>query len=143
MSALKSWLSILVGIALLCSCKQKEPAPDIQVCAGVFPITLEVAALCSWSNHVEKTRKNLDQWTEFLSAMPERPDPKRPGVILPAKGPAIAMSSEHFEKITALVDKLCYKYKACSFEQEAMLASLKEAAETVKKGTSSYRKERH
>lgn len=121
----KSWLSILAGISLLFSCAGKQVVVDAQLCAGVFPITLEVAALCSWTNHEEKTCKNLDQWTEFLSAMPERPDPRDPTKKLPAKGPAIAMSSEHMEKILALVDALCYKYKACTFEQTQMLEGFK------------------
>lgn len=90
--------------------------PNIQPCAPTGDIA-GVAALCQNTNNDGHRRMNLDQWIDFLYAQPERPDPDHPGKTLPAKGPAIALSSEDWARNETAIAQLCIHGK-CTYEEK-------------------------
>lgn len=113
------WKSLFVA-ALLNSCA--TTIPDITVCAPVEGIA-GVAALCRKTNSDRKWRLSIEEWFDFIYAQDERSDPKNPGKKLPAKGAALAVSSEDYMRNDLAIAQLCVTGK-CSYEQENQLKAV-------------------
>lgn len=119
----KIWKNLFVA-ALLSSCAVK--VPNIRVAAAVEDIP-GIAALQRATNTDEKRRMDIDDWFDFLYAQVERPDRHDPdcsidpnGVNcswLPAKGPALCVSSEDWQKNETAIAQLCVEGK-CSYDQQ-------------------------
>lgn len=127
----KTWKLLFVA-ALLSSCTVK--IPDNEVCSGTEGFA-GVAALCRQTNSEGKRRLNLDQWLDFLYAREERPDPKNPGQKLPAKGPAICISSEDYRKNETAIAQLCVKVN-CNYEIKKQIAEISGRVEALRKEAS-------
>jgi hypothetical protein len=119
------WANFFIAALLLSSCA--TTVPDIRACSGIEGVP-GVSALCRYTNSDKKERLTLDEWLEFLYAQPERPDPKNPGKMLPAKGPAIAVSSDDYRRNDTAMAALCAKGK-CTYEQKKALERM-QALET-------------
>lgn len=50
---------------------------------------------------------NLDEWVAFLEPQLEGKTPE--GVVIPARGAALCMSSEDYQKIKTALEQACYK----------------------------------
>ncbi len=118
MLKLKRLFLISCAAALFHSCA--TTIPSIEACAPTGD-GLEVAALCQDTNDDGHRRMNLNQWFDFIYAQPERPDPDHPGQMLPAKGPAIAVSSEDWAANEAAIAQLCIRGK-CTYAQKRSVA---------------------
>lgn len=132
----KIWKSLFVA-ALLHSCAVK--VPNIRVCAPVEGVP-GVAALCRATNTDQKWRLNIDEWFDFLYAQGERPNPKKPGEKLPAKGPALAVSSEDWQLNETAIGQLCVDGK-CNYDQQQLFNKVTGRIEGLIEDTSPQVKE--
>lgn len=110
----------LLASALLSGCATL--VPNVEPCSPTGDIA-GVAALCQDTNDDAHRRMSLDAWFDFLYAQPERPDPAHPGETLPAKGPAVCLSSDDWRKNETAIAQLCIHGK-CTYEQK--LATVRE-----------------
>lgn len=127
------WLALL-GAALLHSCA--TTIPDLEACAGVSEFA-GVGALCQRTNTDAKRRLTVPEWLEFLYAAPERPDPKNPGKMLPAKGPAVCMPSDDYRRNETAIAQLCAKGQ-CSYEQKKALERMQNFSALVEGASSKH-----
>lgn len=116
------WLLILAvvlfWVAVGCTSVQ---LPAIKACATAGVIT--AGADCAWSDSGETEELNFDLWVDFLEPQPEKPGPN--GTVIPAKGPAICISSEHWTRLKTAVEQLCAKVgAACTKETRAKMEEL-------------------
>jgi hypothetical protein len=120
-----SRLSALLFAAVLSS-SCGTVIPNIE---AVSPIEIKelpnVAASGQWTNTDQQRLLDHDEWFDFLYAQPERPDPKNPGKSLPAKGPAVCVSSEHWAKNETAIAQLCIHGKCTYDQQQAAVRALR------------------
>jgi hypothetical protein len=110
----KKLLLLSFAAALFVSCAVKIPNVKPTVGTLEFP---GVGAIETESNTGKQRRLTVAEWIDFLYAQPERPDPKNPGKMLPAKGPAVCVSSIDYQKNDTALAQLCVKAK-CTYEVE-------------------------
>jgi len=124
------WLALLGAALLLSACS--TTVPDIEACSGVegFP---GVAALCQSSNTDKRRRLTAAQWLDFLYTQAPRPDLKNPGKTLPAKGPAVCVSSDDWRKNETAIAELCAKGH-CTYEQKKALERMQNFVSDAAKG---------
>lgn len=103
--------------------------PNIE---AVSPIqgTDGVAAFGQYTNTDVHRNLTVDEFFDFLYAQPERPDPFHPGQVLPAKGPAVCMSSVDWASNETALAQLCIQGK-CSYEQKKALERMQKFRERV------------
>lgn len=109
--------------------------PNIEAVSPIeIPGLPQVAASGQFTNSDDQRLLNHDAWFDFLYAQPERPDPAHPGQTLPAKGPAVCVSSIDWAKNETAIAQLCIHGK-CSYEQkQAVVRSLMFHNRTLGKG---------
>jgi hypothetical protein len=85
--------------------------------------TITAGADCAWTSTGETEELNFDLFMDFLEPQPEKPGPN--GTIIPAKGPAICISSQDFAKLKTATEQLCAKVgSACTKETKAKMEEL-------------------
>lgn len=113
----KLWL-LFSAAAQLTSCSTL--IPNIEPCSPTGGVA-GVAALCQNTNNDGHRRMDLNHFSDFLFAQPERPDPDHPGQTLPAKGPAVCLSSIHWSENETAIAQLCIRGK-CTYEDQQSVA---------------------
>ena len=103
--------------------------PNLEAVSGVQNVP-GVAALAQRTNTDARRRLTLDEWLDFLYAQPERPDPANHGGVLPAKGPAVCLSSVDWARNETALADLCAR-GSCSYEQVKALERMRTFREEV------------
>lgn len=122
MKTLKSLWLVISAAALCNSCS--TVIPNIEAVSPTGGVA-GVAALGQNTNNDGHRRLSLDEWFDFLYAQPERPDPKHPGGKLPAKGPAVCVSSPDWGRNETAIAQLCIHGKCTYEEQQAVARELR------------------
>lgn len=106
------WL-ILFSTLVLCSCNTVE-VPDVEWCSSIG----RFGAICQNSISDNRRRLTVDQWLDFLEALPD--DPSTP--INEEKGPALCATTNDFRRVKVALEQLCEKAGwQCTLEQKKAL----------------------
>ncbi len=84
----------------------------------------------------DKTKMlNFSETLDFLEPKPERPNPKNPKEIMPAKGPAVCQSLDDETREMIAVEQLCRKLKdQCTTEIKMIIEKKAETISKLNKG---------
>lgn len=95
--------------------------PNIKLCSTAA--LMSAGADCSETLTDTTSELTLDQWLEFLEPQLEKIDVN--GVVTPARGSAMCMSSDDFSKLKTAMEQLCRKVgSACSPEQKKTISDV-------------------
>lgn len=92
--------------------------PNVRACAVAG--TLSSGMDCAYTLTDKTEELTFEQALDFLEAQPERPDPERPGEMLPARGGAICMSADDWNRMKTELEKACKKLKCKREDVEAI-----------------------
>lgn len=109
-------------LALFSACKT-IPIKDTTECvvAGI----LMAGADCATTNSSQTSEMDFEQFVEFLEPQPERPDPARPGKMLPERAGAVCRSDDDFTaQKTALESACALLRKRCTPEMKTAIGGM-------------------
>jgi tetrahydromethanopterin S-methyltransferase subunit G len=118
---------LLLLVSLFSGCLVHVTVKNTKACAvaGV----MAAGADCAYTLTDKTESMTLDELIDFLEPQPERPDPKNPGKMLPARGPAIIQSSDDWNHMKTALEQACAALEdRCSYETQQMI---KEAGRRV------------
>jgi hypothetical protein len=79
--------------------------PNLKVCSVAG--TMSAGSICADTLRPNTYDMTLEETIEFLEAQPERPDPTNPNNKLPARGAAIFMSADDWNRMKTALDEAC------------------------------------
>ena len=114
------WLALFAVGLLVSACSTVIPAIEAVSPVSGYP---GVAALGQNTNDDGHRRLTTAEWVDFLYARGEIPNPKDPTKKLPAKGPAVCVSSDDWRKNETAIAQFCENGK-CTYEQKKALVRM-------------------
>lgn len=80
----------------------------------------------------ETSSMNLDEWVAFLEPQPEHPDHKDATKVIPARGAAICMADEDWNKMKTALEQACKKLgRWCSYEAQSTISGVENRVEAL------------
>lgn len=111
---------LFLGLFVLATLNGCVTIPNTTACtvAGV----LAAGSICSETQTNVTYDMTLDETIDFLEPQLERPDPKNPGKILPARAGAVCQSASDWNKNKTALEVACRELgKRCSYEMKAAI----------------------
>ncbi len=127
------WLAIAVltiAFVLLSTAGCSTQIPNTRVCgvAGIF----QAGAECVWTLSDDKESLDAEAFVDFLEPQGPRPDPKNPGLTLPARGAALCTSEEDYTKTKTVLEQLCERAGArCTREMRHQMEQVSRRVESL------------
>lgn len=136
----KSFLSLVVLI-FLSSCQHtKVKVPNTEFCAVAGVIS--AGADCGQTLSPATREMTLDEFIDFLEPQPERPNPDRPGEMLPEKGAAICQSAKDYNRNQTALEIACVKLgNNCDAEMQSTISTVKRNYRNLQKKVMTKRTE--
>lgn len=94
-------------VALLLSGCAAITVPNTRFCSVAG--TISAGADCAYTLTDRTEEMDLEEFIDFLEPQLERPDPKKPGAILPERGGAICRSSQDEAALMIALEQACRK----------------------------------
>lgn len=128
-----------LGLVLLASSCGTLTIQDERACAAAGKVL--GGANCTHTLSDEMEKLTFAEFLEFLQASPEHPDPKDPTKKIPARGAAIAMLPDAWNRMKTDLELACRLMgPSCTFDIKAKIQSASKAIDklttlgTLKKG---------